>query len=317
MKNSEAAQSRPSADVLAGLEARRLDRLDAEFERGFRRRQVGREAALVADIGVVARLLERALERMEGLRAPAHGVGEGRRADRQDHELLEVDRIVGMDAAIDDIHHRRRQDARRRSADIAVERQAGRFGRGLGDRERHAEDGVGPEPRLVGRAVEGDHRLVDLELVLRLEAGDRVENVAIDRFDRLQHALAADSGPCRRRAVRPPRACPVEAPDGTAARPIEPSSSTTSTSTVGLPRLSRISRATMFTMAVMKTFLAGGFGAAFTPSRHEAEDVGKSVRTSIRRHICFRCKTIDQTRLVQKKMHGRPALPRDTGKKVD
>src|ERR1019366_1138293 len=41
------------------------------------------------------------------------------------------------------------------------------------------------------------------------------------------------------------------APEGTAARPIEPSSSTTSTSTVGLPRLSRISRPMMSTMAVM------------------------------------------------------------------
>src|SRR6201985_822927 len=46
---------------------------------------------------------------------------------------------------------------------------------------------------------------------------------------------------------------PVEAPEGTAARPIEPSSSTTSTSTVGLPRLSRISRPTTFTIAVILT----------------------------------------------------------------
>ena len=44
---------------------------------------------------------------------------------------------------------------------------------------------------------------------------------------------------------------PVEAPDGTAARPQAPSSRTTSTSTVGLPRLSRISRPMMSTMAVM------------------------------------------------------------------
>src|ERR1700704_2253695 len=36
---------------------------------------------------------------------------------------------------------------------------------------------------------------------------------------------------------------PVEAPDGTAARPDAPPSRTTSTSTVGLPRESRISRA--------------------------------------------------------------------------
>src|ERR1700712_4897037 len=44
---------------------------------------------------------------------------------------------------------------------------------------------------------------------------------------------------------------PVEAPDGTAARPKEPSSRSTSTSTVGLPRLSRISRAAMLVIAVL------------------------------------------------------------------
>ncbi len=79
----------------------------------------------------------------------------------------------------------------RRAADIAIKRQAGGLGRGLGDRERYAEDGVGAEPRLVRRAVERDHRLVDLELIFGVEARDGVENVAIDRLDRLEDALAA------------------------------------------------------------------------------------------------------------------------------
>src|SRR3954470_2978909 len=46
---------------------------------------------------------------------------------------------------------------------------------------------------------------------------------------------------------------PVDAPDGTAARPIVPLSSSTSHSTVGLPRLSRISRPTMSTIALIST----------------------------------------------------------------
>ena len=65
-----------------------------------------------------------------------------------------------------------------------------RRGRGLGDRQRDAEDGIGAEPRLVGRAVERDHRLVDLDLRLRIHAADGVENLAVDRVDRLAHALA-------------------------------------------------------------------------------------------------------------------------------
>ena len=43
---------------------------------------------------------------------------------------------------------------------------------------------------------------------------------------------------------------PVEAPEGTAARPRAPDSSATSTSTVGLPRESRIWRAWMEAMAL-------------------------------------------------------------------
>jgi hypothetical protein len=44
---------------------------------------------------------------------------------------------------------------------------------------------------------------------------------------------------------------PVDAPEGTAARPMAPDSTSTSASTVGLPRESRISRATTSTIAVM------------------------------------------------------------------
>src|SRR5665213_3630911 len=51
---------------------------------------------------------------------------------------------------------------------------------------------------------------------------------------------------------------PVEAPEGTAARPNEPSSSTTSTSTVGLPRLSSIWRPIISTMAVIGWSGTGG-----------------------------------------------------------
>src|SRR5690554_4105844 len=44
---------------------------------------------------------------------------------------------------------------------------------------------------------------------------------------------------------------PVDAPDGTAARPMAPDSSKTSHSTVGLPRESRISRPIISTIALM------------------------------------------------------------------
>src|SRR5687768_12843991 len=66
---------------------------------------------------------------------------------------------------------------------------------------------------------------------------------------------------------------PVEAPDGTAARPRLPSSSKASTSTVGLPRLSRIWRAWRWMMAVIslqpRHELYGGWTADYrSPLAH-------------------------------------------------
>src|SRR5215217_8253554 len=71
-----------------------------------------------------------------------------------------------------------------------VERQFARFSGGLGDGERHAEDGVGAELALVGGAVEIDHGLVDAELIEGIHALDFVENDSVDVFDGLADALA-------------------------------------------------------------------------------------------------------------------------------
>ena len=49
---------------------------------------------------------------MERLGAVAQRLGETRRANRHDHELLEVDVVVGVLAAVDDVHHRHRQRVR-------------------------------------------------------------------------------------------------------------------------------------------------------------------------------------------------------------
>ena len=138
----------------------------------------------------MAGLLQFAAQGVEDFRAAAQRLGEGLGADRHDHEFLEVDRIVGMHAAIDDVHHRHRQGPRRGAADIAIQRHVEGFGRRLGAGQRDAEDGVGAEPALVGRAVEIDHDLVDLDLLFDRHVGQRLEDLAVDGGDRLLHALA-------------------------------------------------------------------------------------------------------------------------------
>ena len=58
-------------DILAQLVAGLLHRLGNKAQRFVRRFQVGRETALVADIGVVAGIVQRLLQGVENLRAHA------------------------------------------------------------------------------------------------------------------------------------------------------------------------------------------------------------------------------------------------------
>ncbi len=95
-----------------------------------------------------------------------------------------------MLTAIDDIHHRHGQQAGVRAADIAPERQGARFGSGAGDGEGHAENGVGAELGLVGRAVQLDHGLIDGDLVEGVHAFDFAGDQRVDVVDGVKDALA-------------------------------------------------------------------------------------------------------------------------------
>ena len=127
---------------------------------------------------------------MEDFGAAAQRLAERALADRQDHEFLKVEAVVGVLAAVDDVHHRHRHLHRPRAAEVAVERQARLLGGGLGHRHRHREQRIGAEARLVFGAVELDQRLIDEGLLLRIKTDDRLGDLAIDVFDRPRHALA-------------------------------------------------------------------------------------------------------------------------------
>jgi len=127
---------------------------------------------------------------VEDLDAPAQGIREALRAHRHHQELLEVDVGVGVAAAVQDVHHGRGQEACVHSAQIAVERQLQRAGRGARGGHGDGQNGVGAQLRLVLRAVDGDHALVQQTLVGCVHAGQLWGQDALHVLDRVEHALA-------------------------------------------------------------------------------------------------------------------------------
>src|SRR5665811_2616174 len=116
------------AGPIAGLLDRPEDHLDCRLVRWERRG----EAALVALTDRKAAVVEDLFEGVENLRAGPEGFGEGRSADRRDHELLEVGGVHGVLATVEDVEERDRHDPRAGTTDVAIERQVVRRGGRVG-----------------------------------------------------------------------------------------------------------------------------------------------------------------------------------------
>ena len=119
---------------------------------------------------------------------------EAGRADRHDHELLEVDVRVGVRAAVEDVHHRHRQQVAawccRRACRCA--RRAGlptRAASALSAAIETPSSALAPSRLLVGVPSSANHRLVELAL-RELASAQRRGDLAVDMGDRLRDALA-------------------------------------------------------------------------------------------------------------------------------
>jgi hypothetical protein len=185
-------------DVLAQPVARLADGLGDRLEGGLVRREARGEPALVADGGGRLAALEERLERGVDLGAAAEALGERRGADRRDHELLDVEAVVGVGAAVQHVQHRDRQAPGLHPeplAEEAVERGLRGRGGGVGGRERDGQDRVGAQPAEVGGAVGGAQGGVEPGEVGGVAAADRSGERPAHVFDGLPHALPAEPRP--------------------------------------------------------------------------------------------------------------------------
>ena len=173
--------------------ARAFRRLEQRLDRLLARGEVGCEASLVAHGCRKAALVEERTESVEGLGADPQRLGEGLGTRGDEHELLEVDRVLCVGAAVDHVHQRHRQRPRFVAAEEPVQRHAG-FRRGrLRRRERDAEDRVRAEPLLVRRPVQLDQPLVQRTLVGHVQPPHRGRDLTVDVLDRPRDAFAAPS----------------------------------------------------------------------------------------------------------------------------
>ena len=121
---------------------------------------------------------------MKNFGAVAQGFAKAGRTHRQDHELLQVDAVIGMCTAVDDIHHRHRQRGGGFAAQVSVQRQSRFQRRRASIGQRHREQCIGAEAALVVAAIQIDHRLVETFLIAAVASDYEFGQVTVDVFYR-------------------------------------------------------------------------------------------------------------------------------------
>ena len=109
--------------------------------------------AFVTDAGVVTLAFEGLAQAVIDFRAPAQTFGKGFGSNRHDHEFLEVGRVFGVFAAVQDVHHRHRQSAGPDPTQIAIKRHVQGIGGSAGDSDGYTQDGVRAEVAFVRGTV--------------------------------------------------------------------------------------------------------------------------------------------------------------------
>ena len=174
----------------AGLVACLGDGFEHHFERFFIGFQIRSESAFIAHRGGIAALLQHALQRVKYFDAHAQRFGELARAVGDDHELLRIHRIVGVRAAVEDVHQWNRQQIGADATQVSIERRDLRMRGSARGGHGHGQDRVRAQLGFVRRAVQLDHRAIDGALVFRLHAGNGRRDLLDDIGDGLAGTLA-------------------------------------------------------------------------------------------------------------------------------
>ncbi len=96
-------------NVFARSVARLFDRFTNKLDRFAVAAQVGREPAFIPNGRRIPLLLQDAAQRVKNFGTPAQRFAKARCAEREEHELLQVDVVVRVGATINDVHHRGRE----------------------------------------------------------------------------------------------------------------------------------------------------------------------------------------------------------------
>ncbi|SPW60093.1 Uncharacterised protein [Escherichia coli] len=160
--------------------------------------QVRRIATFVTNSSVHAFRFQNFCQVMENFRTHADGFFHSFRANRLNHEFLDINVVVSVLTTVDDVHHRNRHRVFARStvqfSDVLVQRHTFSSCSSFGVSQRYSQDCVRAEFGFVFGAVQVDHDLVNASLIFSIFANQRLSDRAVYRSNSFGYAFTQETG---------------------------------------------------------------------------------------------------------------------------
>ncbi len=141
---------------------------------------------------------------------PLERLPEGRRREGSQHELLEVDGVVGVGAPVDHVQERHRQNVRVGPPQVAEESYPQLVGSGVAAASETPRMALAPSLDLSSVPSRSLRGPVEDPLIEGVQAEDRGRDLIVDRGHGLGHALAPIARPAvpQLQRLAGPRGCP-------------------------------------------------------------------------------------------------------------
>ena len=181
-------------NLLSRCVAGRLDGVDNEFDSSFMAVNIRSETSFVTDSSRHAVSIHNLFQSMKDLGAAAKRFAESRQTGRDNHEFLDVEVVVGMSAAVHNVHHRNGQRKAVDAAEITIQRKSAFFSSCACYRQGNSQNGVGAEAGLIRGAVELDHGAVNFRLLAGVVTDNFIADFVVDVGNGLKNTFAVIAG---------------------------------------------------------------------------------------------------------------------------
>ena len=152
-------------------------------------------ATLIANRRRISFVFQDFCQCMENFRTHSNRVRKSCRASRDNHIFLKISRTERMLTAVHHVDHRHRQAHCRISSqaiDVLIQLHATRLSGSFRYSQRHRQNSIRTQMRLIRRTVQTLHFFVNRSLIKRIRTFQSLRNFTIDIFDRTKHTLTAE-----------------------------------------------------------------------------------------------------------------------------